>query len=116
MNDAWDAWERIRRMTVDELLTQTKLAGSALGINGYTTPEGYPFALVVAVGSPGNVQAVELLNELHIKMEAAATWTARANRPRCPGAWDGGRCAGLAGHDGDCYASARDRQSSGGRR
>lgn len=34
---------------------------------------------------------------------------------RCTGEVDGGRCAGLLGHEGDHYANARDRDAGGER-
>lgn len=49
-----DAWEAIRHETFDALVTQTKLAGTALVFNAATTPEGWPVTVVIAVGKPGS--------------------------------------------------------------
>jgi ABC-type sugar transport system substrate-binding protein len=65
-------WEAIRHMTIDQLVTATKLHGSSSGVVGWTTPEGWPFVVVVGVGSPGNERAVEWAREFHQKMAAAA--------------------------------------------
>lgn len=67
-----DPWEQIRWVTLDSLVTQVKLQGSAAQVNGHTTPEGYPFTVVVAVAKPGNEKAVELANEFHQKMSKLA--------------------------------------------
>jgi hypothetical protein len=42
---------------------------------GWTTPEGWPFALVVAIGSPGNEAVVPLTKQYHRVMKAACRWT-----------------------------------------
>jgi hypothetical protein len=52
--DVKDPWEEIRFMTMDGLVTFTKLHGSAFSMRGWTTPEGWPFTVMIAVGSPGN--------------------------------------------------------------
>lgn len=75
-----DPWETLRRLTVDQLVTQVKLSGSAMQFNGFTTPEGWPFTLVLAVAKPGNERAVELAQEFSRKMTAAAKWTKREDR------------------------------------
>ena len=66
-----DPWESLRHMTLDQLVTQTKLGGSASGVQGHTTPEGYPFAIVVAVATPGNERVMDFAREFHEKMVAA---------------------------------------------
>lgn len=53
-----DPWEQLRFTTVDQLITQTKLGGSAMALTGNTTPEGWPFFIVIAVASPGNEPVV----------------------------------------------------------
>lgn len=57
-----DPWELLGTMTINELITATKLRGSATTIRGTTKPEGYPFELIVAVGSTTeNMAAVGVL-------------------------------------------------------
>jgi hypothetical protein len=75
-----DLWERIRHLTVDEIVTKTKLHGSAMSLNGYTTPEGWPFVIVVAVAKPGNERVVAYAREFHEKMSAAGAPVAQAVR------------------------------------
>jgi hypothetical protein len=75
-----DAWEALRWLTLDELVTKVKLAGSAACVHGATTPEGYPFVIVVAVAAPGNERAVELAREFNAKMAAAVDWSVRVDR------------------------------------
>lgn len=71
MTDAPDPWEQLRHLTLDQLVTQTKLSGSALTFNGHTTPENWPFAVVVAVGKPGNERAVEFARQFFLRIRAA---------------------------------------------
>jgi hypothetical protein len=78
-------WEAIRHMTVDQLVTATKLHGSCSGLTGLTTPEGWPFVVVVGVGSPGNEQVVEWAREFYEKMAAAASSTRVAVNPGVTG-------------------------------
>lgn len=73
-----DPWEALRHLTVDQVVTQTKLSGSAMQFNGFTTPERWPFTMVVAVAKPGNEAAVDLAKEFHAKMCAKAKWTHEA--------------------------------------
>lgn len=68
-----DAWEQIRHMTLDQIVTRVKLYGSGGQLHGFTTPEGWPFRLVVAVGGPGNERAIELCDELKEKMLSIAS-------------------------------------------
>jgi len=75
-----DAWEAIRFMTLDELVTRTKLAGSSAMLWGKTTPEGYPFVVVVAIGAPGNEQVIEFAREYNEKMVRAGAPAAHARR------------------------------------
>lgn len=55
------AWEVLRRRTLDELVTATKLTGSALVMDLVTTPEGYPATVIIAVGKPGNEPVPKML-------------------------------------------------------
>ncbi len=80
-----DPWEQIRHLTLDQIVTRVKLASSAsslsnLQLNGYTTPEGYPFELVLFIGKPGNEAAMDLMKKLKAElMERARTVEAAAN-------------------------------------
>jgi hypothetical protein len=76
-----DAWEQLRHVTLDQLITGVKLRGSAAEINGHTTPEGYPFVVVVAVAKPGNEKAVEFARKFHADMVAAVQWVAAGTNP-----------------------------------
>lgn len=80
-----DAWEKLRHLTLDQLVTQTKLSGSAQVLYGFTTPEGWPFMLVMAVAKPGNEMAVELVRVLYERMVAfGAPMKERAENPQFP--------------------------------
>ena len=79
-----DAWEQVRHTTVDTLVTKVKQEGSALMLEGFTTPEGHPFVLVVAVANPGNELALEYAKEFAGKMNAAAKWSKRGDNPKRP--------------------------------
>lgn len=76
-----DPWEAIRHATMDQLVTQAKLAGSALQLNGFTTPEGWPFVVVIAVAAAGNEKAVELAQEFGSKLRAAGAGYAERKAP-----------------------------------
>ena len=56
--------------TIDELVYETKTQGSAIGLQGFTTPEHWKFAVIVVVASPGNEAAMELVKEFHLKMRS----------------------------------------------
>lgn len=56
-----DPWEKIRFATLDQLITHTKLNGSASSYWGHTTPEGWPYIVLLAVGSPQNMPALHLV-------------------------------------------------------
>lgn len=58
------------KITVDGLLTLVKLTGSGGHVNGVTKPEGWPFVVCAAVGSPGNEAAVDLLREFDGRLQA----------------------------------------------
>ena len=75
MND----WELIRFTTLDELITMTKLHGSALTLNGYTTPERYPFVVTISVASPGNEEVLQFAQEYVDKLNAVAPAKAAIN-------------------------------------
>lgn len=73
-------WEAIRHLTVDQLVTGTKLRGSALQLIGKTTPEGWEFHIVVAVARPGNEHVVKLAQEFHEKLSALVEFTVKVDR------------------------------------
>lgn len=83
MADAEDPWETVRHLTLDQIVTQTKLANaSAAQFNGFTTPERWPFTIVVALGAPGNEYAVELAKEFSENMKSRAQWTKEGQNPK----------------------------------
>lgn len=86
-----DAWERLRFMTIDQLVTETKLGGSASASYGRTTPEGWPFVVICAVASPGNEMALVYVAEFQAKMTEAGAAADRADNPEMP------RCEGIEG-------------------
>lgn len=65
MANKTDPWEQVRHLTLDQLITRVKLAGSNFELNGYTTPENYAFRFMLAIGKPGNQLAIELMKKLH---------------------------------------------------
>lgn len=77
MSDA-AAWERLRHATIDQLVTHVKLTGSAVATFGYTTPEGYPFAAIVVVGSPGNEAVMDAAQACMLTIGQQASFTAAA--------------------------------------
>jgi len=80
-----DPWEEIRGASLDQVVTWVKLRGSAFEVNGHTTPEGWPFVVVVAVGKPGNERAVELAREFHSKLAEAGAPVTAASNPKAAG-------------------------------
>lgn len=71
-----DAWEQIRHLTLDQLVTQTKLMGaSAAQLNGVTTPEKWPFVLVITIGGPGNELALDAAQAFHDMLRGRARWS-----------------------------------------
>lgn len=79
-----DAWERLRFQTIDQLVTETKLSGSASMTFGRTTPEGYPFVVICAVASPGNEVALQYAYVFQALMARAASFVDRADNPGLP--------------------------------
>lgn len=78
------SWEDLGQVTVDDLVTATKHEGSALMLRGWATPEGWPFAIVVAVGGPGKGRVVALAEEFAAKLGAIEPLVARADRKAWP--------------------------------
>jgi hypothetical protein len=77
-----DPWEAVRHLTLDQLVTRTKLSNaSALRLNGFTTPEKWPFVVVIAIGGPGNEAAIELANEFNAQMLARVKWSEERTNP-----------------------------------
>jgi hypothetical protein len=78
-----DAWEAVRHLTLDQIVTKTKLSNaSALRLNGFTTPEKYPFVLVLAIAGPGNEAAVELADKFNEEMKARVKWSEERQNPK----------------------------------
>lgn len=79
--DPSSEWERIRHLTMDQLVTWTKLRGSGFSLMGSTRPEGWAFALFLGIAStPANQAAVELVLEHGRDFERlGATKTGRLN-------------------------------------
>jgi hypothetical protein len=75
-----DPFEQWNLMPVQQLVTETKFRGSGTALWGHTTPEGWPYCLVVAVGSPGNQAALDVLLAAHRALEAMAP-TERYDNP-----------------------------------
>jgi hypothetical protein len=80
--DPDDAWEKMRHLTLDQLVTTVKLQGSAVRITGMTTPEKWPFVLVVGVGKPGNELVLKYIQEFDDKMEDRVRWYEKDTNPR----------------------------------
>lgn len=78
---AADPWEAVRHMTLDQLVTYTKLNGSAFALRGFTTPEGYRFTILLAVGSPGNERGVNFITEVEKRFAREASWGTGATNP-----------------------------------
>lgn len=76
-----DAWEAIRHFTLDQFVRQTKLSSSALQLNGFTTPEKWPFSIVIAVGKPGNELGIQFAKEFFERMSSAAQSCSVASAP-----------------------------------
>jgi hypothetical protein len=66
-----DAWDQVRFETFDELVTWVKLNGSCLQLNAYTTPEGWPVSVLIAVGKPGNERVIEIVKEAGLAIHQA---------------------------------------------
>lgn len=84
MGNPNDPWEELRWKTVDELITMTKLSGSALMLDGYTTPEGWRFWLTIGVASPGNERIRDLMRQLRDALEEHAGWSLIEKNPKIP--------------------------------
>jgi hypothetical protein len=55
--------DSVENVTLGAIVTLVKMRGSGAHINGVTTPEGWGWSMCIAVGSPGNVPALELARE-----------------------------------------------------
>lgn len=77
----------LKTVTVDQFVTKVKLNGSSAIINGHTKPEGWPFAVVVAIGSPGNQMAVEMVRQLNEDLAAVCLGVRRDNVDDPPKVW-----------------------------
>jgi hypothetical protein len=75
-----DLWDKLRWVTFDSMVTTVKRSGSAMQFDGLTTPEKWPFTIVVAVAKPGNERAVQLAKDFNDKMSAIAP-TVQADAP-----------------------------------
>lgn len=70
--------------TVEQLITETKLRGSALSLRGTTTPEGWPYHVLVAVESPGNEalgQVFRLVESTERRIAEMASSATKAEKP-----------------------------------
>lgn len=77
-------WERVRHMTLDQIVTATKFLGSGTMHLGFTTPEGWPFVVVVAIASPGSEAVVPLTRQYHQVMREACSWTVESHNTEVP--------------------------------
>lgn len=62
----------LKTMTADQLITGVKLSGSTAIIKGHTTPEKWPFVIIIAIGKPGNEGAMECAQEFTQKIATKA--------------------------------------------
>lgn len=62
----------LKTLTADQLITGVKLSGSSAVINGHTTPEKWPFVIIIAIGKPGNEGAMECAQEFTRKLASKA--------------------------------------------
>jgi hypothetical protein len=80
-----DDLDLLSDVSVNDLITQTKLAGSLLVLKGWTTPEGWPFAVVVTIDRPEDngriAQAVIKLQEAALEVVPLAAATVRKAWP-----------------------------------
>lgn len=78
-------WEAIRHMTLDQLVTETKLSGGgAAAVNGHTTPEGWPFSIILVLGRPSNQGAINLIAEFQRELSRRAPWEKKAEGKAWP--------------------------------
>lgn len=56
-----------------ELLEATKARGCALALRGETKPEGWPFAVLLAISKPGGEAAVELVEQAAARLSELTT-------------------------------------------
>lgn len=74
MNEAESYMVDLRKTTVDEIVTRIKLSKVAVAVlDGFTTPEGFPFVVVVSVGKPGNERLLELTHQFREDIRAAGS-------------------------------------------
>lgn len=59
--------------TVEQLVTATKARGCALALRGETKPEGWPFAVLLAISKPGGEAAVELVEQAAARLSELTT-------------------------------------------
>lgn len=71
-------WDELGGRSIDELVTAAKVVGVGLSLMGFTTPEQWPFAIVVTVGSPGNERALRWAMELQERIRQAGPMAAGA--------------------------------------
>lgn len=123
-----DPWEQLRFTTLDAMVTVTKMEGSAAILHGHTTPERWPYVVVIAIGSPGNEKAFQLAAEFHERIKALGAPVIRAGsnpkatvhflhegRPLCdfselaPAQWPAGHqwtyAGGIGGNCKGCLTS-----------
>lgn len=77
-----DPWEDIRHATMDQLVTKAKLSGSGMALNGFTTPEGWPFTVLIAIGSPGNELGLDHVREAMARNASIAPDTQYSFNPK----------------------------------
>jgi hypothetical protein len=79
-DDDWD----LREVSLDDIVTATKVSGCSAMLRGFTTPEGWPFAVVVAIAKPGSEVAVQLAEEFSAKLTALGADLSRVDRAPWP--------------------------------
>ena len=77
-------WNDLKKVDLNRAVTWTKLNGSVFQLSGRTTPEGWPFVVLVAVAKPGNEPMLELVQKFHRDASALGAKLERADHPDHP--------------------------------
>lgn len=74
-------WERLNQMTMEELVTETKLRGSATILMMVTKPEGWPAAVMVVVESQRNAGVLRVIQRAQAELTTLGAPEHRAGNP-----------------------------------
>lgn len=80
----------LKQVSVDRFVTDTKLSGSVMSLQGFTKPEHWPFVVIAVVAKPGSEQLLELVREFHGKLAALAGVLKEEHWAAWPGKAPGG--------------------------